>query len=517
MEIFYYNRLRKNKEKNISNEFNNSFPFKHYITIGNKLNYNSFINKSDIYHNENYSYLNKSNNLTKIQKNQNPKRTRCNNHSLYDSNKQQIINIENTDNYVRFKSNNNISKEKKIKLSNNSIYNSSTTNNKNNNNNCLRSYSFQKNFFNNYITNINYNINIQNYTNKKKENNSLTNKINHIKNESIQNCPYISNLRKNYNFTEIKDTKKTKKEEEKIKRNIRENNKIKDDKKKNRISSIIKTQLLKIEKNLNNKKKSNKNIFNKINLPIKLNIEEFNKEKLSRIKRIIEHSSTNFNYCKKEQKENNNLNDLKGKKYIFKKKKIDIIKKEENKEGNNIRKKLSDNLLIKSTIKKPKKEKNFNLTTNNKSYLTKKSVNFFIDKGLKNNEINNNNDDDTISLSYSKEQNISFISKKMNIIPSFSIEKFNIWYNIHNKNLVINNKNKIKNILLNNESDDDEYFLLTKEIFLLKRGLAKKNELNYELRKKIKEMRMQKVYTLNLLGNKKIYKKKTSNYKNTKF
>ena len=108
MEIFYYNRLRKNKEKNISNEFNNSFPFKHYITIGNKLNYNSFINKSDIYHNENYSYLNKSNNLTKIQKNQNPKRTRCNNHSLYDSNKQQIINIENTDNYVRFKSNNNI-------------------------------------------------------------------------------------------------------------------------------------------------------------------------------------------------------------------------------------------------------------------------------------------------------------------------------------------------------------------------------------------------------------------------
>ena len=105
----------------------------------------------------------------------------------------------------------------------------------------------------------------------------------------------------------------------------------------------------------------------------------------------------------------------------------------------------------------------------------------------------------------------------MNIIPSFSIEKFNIWYNIHNKNLVINNKNKIKNILLNNESDDDEYFLLTKEIFLLKRGLAKKNELNYELRKKIKEMRMQKVYTLNLLGNKKIYKKKTSNYKNTKF
>ena len=141
---------------------------------------------------------------------------------------------------------------------------------------------------------------------------------------------------------------------------------------------------------------------------------------------------------------------------------------------------------------------------------------------LKNIEINNGNNDDTISLSYSKEQNLSFISKKNNIneknlFLNFSIEQFTIFYNKWNKSLKINDKNKHRNNI-DNESDDDEYYQLTKEILLLKRGLAKKSELSTDLKKKMKNMRMQRVYTLNLLGNHKVlYRKKTSNYKITKF
>ena len=75
------------------------------------------------------------------------------------------------------------------------------------------------------------------------------------------------------------------------------------------------------------------------------------------------------------------------------------------------------------------------------------------------------------------------------------------------------NNKKIKES--NNESDD-ENFQLTKEIILLKRGLAKKSELSNELRKKLKSLRMQRVNTLSLFGGNKIYKKKNSIYKITK-
>ena len=63
-----------------------------------------------------------------------------------------------------------------------------------------------------------------------------------------------------------------------------------------------------------------------------------------------------------------------------------------------------------------------------------------------------------------------------------------------------------------NISDDDEY-QLTKEIILLKRGLAKRSELSAEMKKRLRNIRMQRVYILSLIGKNKIYKKKTSTYK----
>jgi len=599
MKHLYCNRLRKNKDIDINNNSKSSFPLKQYINNGNKLNSFSGLNKIGVNRSENFNYLNRSNNLVKsynqsgpyMQNYKSKNTSKCNNHSLYDSNKQQIINIENSHNYIRFESNN-LEKIYKINKNdylstNNSIYNSiKNKNNKNsNNNNNIRNYTFQKNYFNNNITNINYNIKIQNFTNKKNNNNnsiatinySNSNKnnkyINNINNKAIQNRNYLSSLKKNYNFTEINDTKKIKtpseikhQKKEPIQRNLTENNYTKEKEnnkdKESRSTSLIKTQIFNNTKKdrINNTNKTNTHIYDfkeqkfKINLPIKLNIEDINKEKLSRLKRIIEQGSTNLNYYKMEISKNffennektqgKNTKVKKGKsQYIFKKKKINMIKKEECKEGDikNKEQKQSNNFFNKSPIKKMNKIKNLILKTqfkntniNNKFQSAMNSHNLFIQNGknknteynkekkhqrVKGNDINNNSiNDDTISLSYSKEQNISFFSKKMNIneknlfLP-FSIEQFNIYYNNINKNLIINDKNNKK--ITNNESDDDDY-QLTKEIILLKRGLAKKSELSTELRKKIRNMKTQRIYTLNLLGNKKVYRKKTSNYKITK-
>ena len=599
MKHLYCNRLRKNKDIDINNNSKSSFPLKQYINNGNRLNSFSGLNKIGVNRSENFNYLNRSNNLVKsynqsgpyMQNYKSKNTSKCNNHSLYDSNKQQIINIENCHNYIRFESNN-LEKINKINKNyylstNNSIYNSiknKNTKNSNNNNN-IRNYTFQKNYFNNNITNINYNIKIQNFTNKKNNNNnsiatinySNSNKnnkyINNINNKAIQNRNYLSSLKKNYNFTEINDTKKIKtpseikhQKKEPIQRNLTENNYTKEKEnnkdKESRSTSLIKTQIFNNTKKdrINNTNKTNTHIYDfkeqkfKINLPIKLNIEDINKEKLSRLKRIIEQGSTNLNYYKMEISKNffennektqgKNTKVKKGKsQYIFKKKKINMIKKEECKEGDikNKEQKQSNNFFNKSPIKKTNKNKNLILKTqfkntniNNKFQSAMNSHNLFIQNGknkntennkekkhqrVKGNDINNNSiNDDTISLSYSKEQNISFFSKKMNIneknlfLP-FSIEQFNIYYNNINKNLIINDKNNKK--IANNESDDDDY-QLTKEIILLKRGLAKKSELSTELRKKIRNMKTQRIYTLNLLGNKKVYRKKTSNYKITK-
>ena len=590
MKNLYCNRLRKNKDKEITLDSKSLFPLKQYISIGNKLNSLTDIVKIGVNRSEYFKYnknSNTSNNLIKsynqsgvyMQNYQNKNKSRCNNHSLYDSNKQKLINIENTHNYVRFESNN-LDKEKNNKKyhlsSNNSIYNS--IKNKNIHNNNIRNYTVQKNYFNNNITNINYNIKIQNFTKKNSPNISLhtinfnttstkNNKyLSHIKNDIMQNRNYLSSLKKNYNFTEINESKKKKTQKDinhqknqSIQRNLTENiykkEKDKNQNKEIHSPSIVKTQIftnLKNERNNTTNNKTNINIYNlneekfKINLPIKLNIEDINKEKLSRLKRIIEKSSTNLNFYKNSISKNffekneksleKNIKLKKGKTpYIFKKKKISSIKNEENKNQ-----KISNNISIKSPNKKMNKKKNLILSTqlytNNNNYKFESIMNqnnLFTQKTsykntdynteiknqiLKKNEINNGNNDDTISLSYSKEQNISIISKRNNIneknlfIP-FYIEQFYISYDKRNKSLKINDKNKNRN-LIDNESDDDDFYQLAKEIILLKRGLAKKNELSNELRKKMKNMRMQRIYTLNLLGNHRVlYRKKTSNYK----
>ena len=347
MKNFYFNRLRKNKDKEFTINSKSSFPLKQYINDGKKLNSLNDIYKIGLNKSEHLKYLKQSNNsnsliksynqsVTYMQnykaKNKNNNNSKCKNHSLYDSNKQKLIDIENNHNYVRFESNY-LDKEKnnkKYHLSiNNSIYNSTKNNNSHNYDNITRNYTFQKNYFYNNITNINYNIKIQNFTKKNTSNNSLhtinftsgikNNKyISKIKNVLIQNRNYLSNLKNNYNFTEINESKKNKspnvinqQKTQTIQRNLTENNyqkeKDKDEIKQNQSPSLIKTQILTTIKNdrtntTNNK--TNIRIYElnedkyKINFPIKLNIEDINKEKLSRLKRIIERSSTNLNFYK---------------------------------------------------------------------------------------------------------------------------------------------------------------------------------------------------------------------------
>ena len=598
MKNIYFNRLQKKRNKENNNSDQTTIPLKQYINNGNRLNSFSGLNKIGVNRSSNFKNENKSNNNLINSYNQsiiylpnykNRNDLRRNNHSLFDSNKQQIINIDENNNYIRFESYN-IEKEKENKnvhLSrNNSIFNSSKNNNSKN---IGKNYSYQKNYFNNNITNINYNINIQNFTVKKNNNNTSndsnnniyysnnnnnkTNKyISHIKDDLSNKSNNFSNYKNNYNFTEINYTNKNKnknetnivvknKRKEPMKRNLTENNhlkrkckeseKDKDKEKYTRSSSIIKLQVynLKQEKKepINNKKVNNiREINNK--LPIKLNIEDINKEKLSRLKRIIEQGSTNIKNYKmeisKNLMENNaktpnktyNKKKVNNTQYIFKKKKINVIKKEESKEGNiNINpQKIDNNYLTKSSIKNTNKrplilnaqlqQTNYKiksgLKTNNYFLRKEKNVKPEINKEnkyqrIKYNEMmdNNNNNDDTISLSYSKEQNISFFSKK--IVPNekslflpFLIEQFFLYYNKLTKDLIITDKNK-KNKEINNESDDDDY-QLTKEIILLKRGLTAKSELSKKLVKKMRQMRMQRVCNMNLFGNKKIYKKKMS-------
>ena len=553
----------------------------HYISNGNKLNSFSGLNKMGVNKSGNFKNENKSNNdlinsynrsVIYLQNYKNRNDLRCNNHSLFDSNKQQIINLDDNNNYIRFESYN-IEKEKdnkKMYLSrNNSIYNSTFNRSKNNGKN----NSYQKNYFNNNITNINYNINIQSFTVKKdntsnesnnaiyySNNKKITKYIGLIKDELNNKSNNISNYKNNYNFTEINYTSKNKnktaiknKRKEQTKRNILENNhKPKENKEKyTPSSSIIKLQVynLKPEKkeHLYNSKVNNiKEINNK--LPIKLNIEDINKEKLSRLKRIIEQGSTNIKNYKmeisKNLKENNanaktpnktyNKKKVSTTQYIFKKKKVNVIKKEESKETNlNInQQKKENNFLTKSsnktTNKKPKLILNAQLQhTNYKIKSGLKTNNYFLHKEknikhgiikenklqrIKHNEMaNNNNNDDTISLSYSKEQNMSFFSKKIihnekSLFLPFLIERFFLFYNKFTKDLIITDKNK-KNKEINNESDDDDY-QLTKEIILLKRGLTEKSELSNELMKKMRQMRVQRVCNMKLFGGKKIYKKK---------
>ena len=582
MKNIYLNRLQKKRNKGNNNSQQTTFPLKQYINNGNSLNSFFGLKKLGVNRSVNFKNENKSNNnlinsynqtVIYSQNYKNRNDLRCNNHSLFDSNKQQIINIDDNNNYIRFESYNTEKENKKANLSrNNSIFNSSSNKSKN----IGKNYSYQKNYFNNNITNINYNINIQNFTVKKNNtsndsnnniyyssnnNNKTTKYISHIKDDSSNKSNNFSNYKNNYNFTEINYTNKNKNEtnkrKEPMKRNLTENNHLKRKSKEKekekyvRSSSKVKLQVynLKQEKTekINNIRVNNvKEINNK--LPIKLNIEDINKEKLSRLKRIIEQGSTNIKNYKMEISKNLIENNAKtpnktynkkkvNAQYIFKKKKINVIKKEERKEGNiNINnQKKENNFLTKSSIKNTNKKPRLILNaqlqqTNYKIKSGLKTNNYFLRKEknvkpeinkenkyqrIKYNEMmdNNNNNEDTISLSYSKEQNISFFSKK--IVPNekslflpFLIEQFFLYYNKLTKELIITDKNK-KNKEINNESDDDDY-QLTKEITLLKRGLTEKSELSKELMKKMRQMRIQRVCNMNLFGNKKIYKKKMS-------
>ena len=125
MKNSYGSRLRKNnkmREKNIEEKIKNVYPLSHYINNGKRLNINSGFNKVEVkkrgihYINQNSNLLlNSYNQSSDYLKNKNYNNSNCkteyntinrmNNHSLFDSNKQKIINPQNNNNYVEFISN----------------------------------------------------------------------------------------------------------------------------------------------------------------------------------------------------------------------------------------------------------------------------------------------------------------------------------------------------------------------------------------------------------------------------
>ena len=307
-------------------------------------------------------------------------------------------------------------------------------------------------------------------------------------------------------------------------------------------------------------------------MPIKLNIEYANKEKLSRLKRIIEKSSKNHNFYKIEfpndetnPHNNNKVIKSSGKKrdqenynknnsnLIFKKKKIENITKNIRVNRNNnlaTNKKYENNFLITSSIIKNKmKNKLVLYNINNKTKDNNNIQSLVAQYNLNRNKTNENklssketdqtsyikkkkekkymiyNNDDTISLSYSKERDSSISSKEkqndeISISLPFLIEHFNIYYDINTKKLIKNDKyknnyNVKKNFNFeNNDSEDDDY-QLTKEIILLKKGLSKKNNINKDIIKTItNKLRPERNFKVTLFGNKKIYMKKNYWYVN---
>lgn len=684
MKNSYGSRLRKNNkiiEKNIEERTKNVYPLSHYINNGKKLNINSGFNKIEVknrgthYINQNSnlllnSYNQSSDYLNNNQTNKNYNNSNCkteyntinriNNHSLFDSNKQKIINPENNNhNYVRF-----ISKNRKEKEMENEYYNDNhnkeykfplctirsfhkshedmekfgefdklkigdnyKVNGRMNyiirNNNI---YQKRDNINNNSLSRNkrNHNITYCNNLNNYKDNNSINYKrYTHVKNHpSLLNNRNINYQNKNNNteinrnnvFSQSQSKNKYEKQNTMrnmnyLKRNYTDNNysnensekkelnkkgnKFIVNRKDKKMKSIEKyssnNELLnspKFIKNNNkrnreyNKNNNNKNTNtskilkeHKLILPIKLNLGDKNKEKLSRIKRIIEKSSTNQNFYQIDLQKyfKSKIIDEKNKKVtekidkpIFKKKKIKMYTKEENKaegiffENNflvtspiNKNKKYKPNLLLNNRIKdnnqiqslvasynlfipKDEKEKKNINKINNENKLSSKETEHtsYLNKTFKKKKvhqkkkkINNNNIEDTISLSYSKEQNLSFNSKKEryndnledhSISLPFFIENFNIFYNKKSKRLIINDNEKDNDnkYLKNNDNDsDDDYYQLTKEILLLKKGLAKKSELSKEIKRKLKDIRPQRIYQLILIGFKGIYQKKRSNYK----
>lgn len=308
-------------------------------------------------------------------------------------------------------------------------------------------------------------------------------------------------------------------------------------------------------------------------MPIKLNIQCINKEKLSKIKSIIEKSSAYHNFYRiefpnrnkaiSEEKKNKELEEEKNnKKLIFKKKKIEMVGKENRRnqfknnfliispmslEKNKYKKanKIINNTKIKDNNQIQSLVASYNLNINNEnnkiqknneniistkeseqnSFLNKEKT--FKKKKINNKknitELENNNDDDTMSLSYSKERDINIFSdrkknEEISISLPFLVEHFNMQYNIYNNKLIINDNKKnndkgSKKNSVNFDSEDDNY-QLTKEIILLKKGLAKKTELSGEIKRKLRVIIPQRIYNLTLEGIKRIYKRKKSSYIN---
>ena len=543
-----------------------------------------------------------------------------NNHLLFDSNKQRIIKTDDS-NYVRFISNNKKKRYKKytnLKNENNQ-QTALTTNylafnsnkNLNNEDKYEKAINFIKNYSRNNTTNnsrnntINNNATISifqktyNNYNYKKENlkdkrinkslNICTCNSNNIKIPVIQQRNHyiynISNIKtevssNDYSPNHSQSANKNFKHNY-IKTDLNDNNYLNETNKKINIiktrnrnrnvstkqtSSVI-SQIYSCSDTINNNMKNNqlerKTSKNKDNLSItiKLNIENVNKEKLSRIKRIIEKNLKNYNayqvgspkanLANKPNKSVEKRNIVKkdkeiDEKFIFKKKKIMSLKIENLKEKNNedthfpknMFHKIKDNnkihssvaannpfshkknndILNKLKINETDKDRNEIRQNNNNNNAYTSYMN-----NLNKNNDNNNNNEDTMTLSYSKENNISISSKskKNSLVLPLFVEKFNINYDVYNKQLIINDKScfkEDKNNKRNNDFDDDDY-LLTKEILLLKKGLAKKSELNNEMKRKLKELRPVKIVNFSLfeVGHKKIYMKKTTNYKNYRF
>ena len=607
-----------------------------------------------------YSYNRSQLSNSKYEYNKN-NMNKISNHSLYDSNKKKIINPEiNNHNFVQFKSEH-LNKNNYREVNNkrnltlftmNNFYRAYNSNEnykvdrrikngeeyiikKRINNTFQRNYNNENTFGNHYLAystnlnnyrdnNFNYiNINVNKSLNFKKYNDSKNSPSIEYKNFDYK----VNNYNKN-NYIKKSDIEKYNTTTSKtqythyLKRYmtnnyfLTENNEEKNSNINNRYEShspsYINQKIIK-SPNINrrndqyisnkNMNKANTNINNNLKknellLLIKLNIENKNKENLSRIKSIIEKSSNNHNFYQLDLKKDmisNKINESTGKKEknniikkrscnlsMFKKKKIKFYSREEKKEDNfngdinrdgmiyennffatspiNLNKKNKPNLLINNRVKdnnkiqslvasynsfiNKEKEDDFRSTSRQKISVNKLSRRetqhtsyLNNNKDLKNLKIKlykrkkidikhiNNDNNDTISLSYSKEQNLSNSFKNKDngeIYLPLSIENFNIQYNIYNKKLVINdnnlnNENKFnKNNIINIEDDDD--YQLTKEIILLKRGLSKNSELKNEIKKKLKELRPKRIYQLSLLGNKNVYKKKISNYKiNLKF
>ena len=533
-----------------------------------------------------------------------------NNHLLFDSNKQKIIKTDNN-NYIRFISNkkkykkyNNLKINDKMILSSNYLNFNNNVNNEDKYErtiNMIKSYSRNNTMNNSRNNTLNNNMTLSNmqktYNNfsynkdnpkDKRINKSLnicTCNDNSLKIPSIrQRNHYIYNI--SNNKTEVSSNNYTPNHSQSANKNIKHNYlktyltdyyNINETKKKNinniknrnfsikPISSFT-TKMYSYPETINNdcksnqlEKKESKDNF-RLSMPMKLNIVNVNKEKLSRIKSIIEKSSKNCNSYQLDIPKNNLVNKLNksvekrkiikkdkeiGEKFIFKKKKIMSLK-EKNKEG----KQFDNNILITSSKNENEKHKtnsnlikkiknhnqiqssaaaynlfvhknknNDNLSRNLNIEEIYKEQNDFKPKNNEDNNMKNNNDEDTITLSYSKESiSISSKNKKneeKSILLPFFTEQFHIYYDIYNKQLIINDKNcfkENKNNKRSNELDDDDY-LLTKEILLLKNGLTKKSELNKEIKRKLRELLPIKIANFSLFGHKKIYRKKTSNYK----